>query len=479
MSEKVKRSESPATRLLKNTLIIAIGKFSTQFLIFFLLPIYTQYIPSADYGVVDLILTYVTLFVPAITIQQDFAIFRYLIDARGDDKKIKTIMSSSILTMGRALALVGLIYIIAACFIEFPFKWLTFFVVVTTAFSNFFLQATRGIGKNVHYAIGCILAGVFTILINAILIVGMNVGAASILIASIVSNLGCILFLVLSLRLYRYFSYRAIDANLRKQLVRYAVPIIFNGIAWWVISVSDRSIISGFISSSASGIYAVANSFAAIINTVSYVFGLAWHESASLEVSNTNRDAYYSSVLNNMVRLFVGFCALVLAGIPLVFSFFAKSDYVLAYEYIPILAIGSLLNCFAGFYTAVYSAMKKTKNVMRTSLVAAAVNLIIDLVLIDVIEVYAAALSTLIAFLTMLALRHIDIVGVMKIKIKINTRIAFVSMIGLAAVCLAYYFLPANYVYKILIFIATAVFVLALNLHNIKSLVRKIKTKII
>ena len=67
----------------------------------------------------------------------------------------------------------------------------------------------------------------------------------------------------------------------------------------------------------------------------------------------------------------------------------------------------------------------------------------------------------------------------MKIKIKVNAKLAFTSMIGLAAVCLAYYFLPANYAYKILIFVVATIFALALNLHNIKSLVRKIKTKII
>ena len=41
--------------LAKNTFIIFIGRFCTQFVTFLLIPIYTRYLLTSDYGYVDLV----------------------------------------------------------------------------------------------------------------------------------------------------------------------------------------------------------------------------------------------------------------------------------------------------------------------------------------------------------------------------------------------------------------------------------------
>ena len=43
--------------LAKNTVIIFLGKVSTQFISFFLLPLYTRFLSASSYGTVDLITT--------------------------------------------------------------------------------------------------------------------------------------------------------------------------------------------------------------------------------------------------------------------------------------------------------------------------------------------------------------------------------------------------------------------------------------
>ena len=54
--------------LAKNTFIILAGKVSTQMITFFMLPLYTSYLLTEEYGLVDLITTYVTLIIPIITL---------------------------------------------------------------------------------------------------------------------------------------------------------------------------------------------------------------------------------------------------------------------------------------------------------------------------------------------------------------------------------------------------------------------------
>ena len=62
--------------LMKNTIIIFIGKLCTQLISFFLLPLYTSCLTTSDYGIVDLITTYITLLVPLLTMELEMSICR-------------------------------------------------------------------------------------------------------------------------------------------------------------------------------------------------------------------------------------------------------------------------------------------------------------------------------------------------------------------------------------------------------------------
>ena len=50
--------------LTKNTLIITVGRISTQFVSFLLLPLYTALLSTTEYGTVDLVTTLVQLLIP-------------------------------------------------------------------------------------------------------------------------------------------------------------------------------------------------------------------------------------------------------------------------------------------------------------------------------------------------------------------------------------------------------------------------------
>ena len=82
-------------QLAKNTLIIFLGKVCTQLISFFLIPLYTAYLATEEYGIVDFVQTYVTLLVPIITMELEMSIFRYLVDSRTDSKNTKKLLSNN------------------------------------------------------------------------------------------------------------------------------------------------------------------------------------------------------------------------------------------------------------------------------------------------------------------------------------------------------------------------------------------------
>ena len=71
--------------LAKNTAIITIGKMSTQLISFLLLPLYTAVLSTEEYGIVDLVITYMQLLLPICTLQLEQAIFRFVLEKRDNE----------------------------------------------------------------------------------------------------------------------------------------------------------------------------------------------------------------------------------------------------------------------------------------------------------------------------------------------------------------------------------------------------------
>ena len=152
--------------LIKNTIIILLGKFCTQFLSFFLLPLYTNILSANEYGIYDLIVTYVALFVPVISLQMEMAIFRELIDVRRNCEKTSKIISSGIYSVVLQFIICLIGYYLISIFINIPYKNYIILNILAVMVSSVFMQIARGLGKNVEYSISSVIAGVSTILLN-------------------------------------------------------------------------------------------------------------------------------------------------------------------------------------------------------------------------------------------------------------------------------------------------------------------------
>lgn len=70
---------SKESTLVKNTIIYAVGNFGSKILSFLLLPFYTYYLSTDDYGYFDLITTTISLLTPIITFQIYDGLYRYLL----------------------------------------------------------------------------------------------------------------------------------------------------------------------------------------------------------------------------------------------------------------------------------------------------------------------------------------------------------------------------------------------------------------
>lgn len=407
---------SKKQELMKNTIIIFMGRVCTQLISFFLLPLYTSYLLTDEYGLVDLITTYVTLLVPIITLELEMSVFRYLVDARKSKNETKKILSNNFLVLLASLLIFSIGYVIVTCFWKFDFRWLILIDIIICTFSGNFLQISRGLGKTLDYAISCIITGASTVLLNILFIVIFKLGAMGMILSMMLANGFGTLYLLLKLKLYKQINFKLKDLKLIKSMYKYSIPLVPNGVSWWIVNVSDRTIISVVLGAAANGIYAISNKFPTIISSLLGIFNLSWSESAALHIDSPDRDEFFSDVLNTVTKLFTSLGVGMIACMPFVFPILINSEYNDAINYIPILVLGSVFNVSICMYTGIYIAKKMTKQVASTTIMGAIINIVINLLFVKSLGLYAASLSTAIAYFVMMVYRHFDLRKYINIK---------------------------------------------------------------
>lgn len=465
---------SKEKELAKNTIIIFLGKFCTQFLTFFLLPLYTAVLNSKEYGTVDLITTYVSLIVPVITLQIEMGLFRELLDNRNNLNKEQEIISSGVFSVIVQFVICLIIYLFISLFISIPFSLYIILNVLTVMLSNVLLQISRGLGDNISYSIGSTIAGVGTVLFNVLFLVGLKWNIEGMLLSTAIANFLAAIFLFIKLKIYKYFKFSNIKKKITKKLIKYSLPLVPNGLIWWIINVSDRTIISLFLGTAANGIYAISNKFSSVLIQVYNVFNLSWTESAALHINDSDRDKFFSNTFNSILKLFSSVCIMLIGLLPLIFNLLINKSYNESYIYIPILLLGMIFNIIVSFVGCIYVAKKMTKQVATTSCWSGIINIVINLLLIKIIGIYAAAISTVIAFAVMSIYRIFDVQKY--VKLKIDLRLIIILTILFIVECIIYYIklIPLSIFNCIILFIILAI----INKKIIIVIINQIKKRI-
>lgn len=462
-------------QLAKNTIIIFFGRVCTQLISFFLLPLYTSYLATKEYGTVDLIQTYVTLLVPIITLELEMSIFRFLIDSRKSEKETNKLISNNFFILGISLSIFSILYIIVSSFVTIPYRWLILVDIIVCVLSGNFLQVARGFGKTLDYAISCILTGLTTVISNIILICFVHMQAEGMIISMALANFICSLYLFIRLKLYSKINFKIVDFKQIKEMYKYSLPLIPNGISWWIVNVSDRSIISIVLGASANGLYAISNKFPTIISSLTGVFNLSWSESAALHINSSDRDEFFSDITNTVLRLFTALGVGMLACMPFVFPILIDVKYNDAYNYIPFLVLGTVFNVAICLYSQVYLAKKLSKQVASTAIVGAIINILINVIFIKQIGLYAAAISTMISYFVMMVYRHFDLKKY--VNIKIEKKLIIESIIIYTFTLLIYY--QKSIILHVICLLIVCIYAFITNKDFLKSsyltVVKKIK----
>ena len=359
--------------LVKKTGIYAVGNLGAKVLSYVMVLVYSYFILPDEMGYYDLIITTVAMIQPLVIFQMNDGIYRFLAERK--DK-------NSLATVGTGVKFL----VLTTLFTEFVFFIISFFY-------------------HFEYAFTGVLNSAVMLVYEIIGLMFLKQGVKALLISKVVANYICIILLFIVQKELRESIKEKFDKKIFKELLRYSAPLVPNTICWWIVNASDRYIILYFLGTSYNGIYSMATKFPTVLTTLTSIFYLAWQEAAIKEYDTPDRDSFFSNIFKKYyVLLFtLGICAI--PATKLVIELLVSSDYKSAWMYTGFLYLGAIFSALCSFLGLGYQISKQTERSLFTTVFAAILNVVINIVLIRVIGLQAASFSTFAAYLFLFIIR--------------------------------------------------------------------------
>ena len=202
--EREEKALSREKNLVKNTFVLALGRFLPKLVSVVTLPIITGHLSKADFGTYDLITTMIMFLIPVATLQIQSAAFRFLIDYRGNQKKSSEIITNILVAVLLMTFLVSLIVFFVIPGLDMVNAALVSAYFFLDSLQNALSQITRGLGGNKVFSVSSILVSFLNGLGIVLFIMGMDLGLFGVIMSLVIANLCAVIYLMVRMKLKDY-----------------------------------------------------------------------------------------------------------------------------------------------------------------------------------------------------------------------------------------------------------------------------------
>ena len=457
--------------LLSDVGIFAIGNLGSKILNFLFVSLYTACLTTEEYGSANLVVTSVSLIFPVLTMAISEPILRFTCDNNENKNSIYSIGATIILL---ATILNTVVAILVSAFVPEIKNYILYYIILffltslELSMSNFI----KGINKIKVFAAKGILYSAVFIVSNIVFLTVLDLGLEGYFYAMIMAYILSILMMFIGGHLWQYKWSFKLDTNLLRRMLRYSIPMIPATIAWWINSSSDSYMITLLAGVSYTGMYSVAHKIPSMVTSITGIFTQAWQLSAMKNYDSPQFSSFFSNIFNSICYLliigstFVIFCTKIIAVI-----LFQKEFYI-AWKYVPMLMVAAIFSTIAGVLASAYTSAKKTNILFISTVIAAALNIILNFALIKTIGPFGAAIATSLSFLTMVLVRLIFIKKIVKIEGNWKSILPSCIILFITSIMLVY--LDQHYWVIVTIMFITIV---VINFKSFTILIRKMFTE--
>lgn len=456
--------------LFKNIGLLTISNFGGRLLTFLLIPLYTKYLTTSEYGIYDLYTATVELLIPILPVCIFDAVQRFSLNKDSNKSDIFTVgfrnMLKSILIFS-LLILINYTFKIFAELNKYPLYLLLFFI--SDNFYTYFSNVSKGLDNIKDYAVCGFINSATTLLLNILFLTVFHMGIDGYFLANILSYFIAGFYLMIKVKIWNYLKLHLLNKNQKSEMINYSKHLVLSSISWWINNSIDRYFIIWLLGTAENGIYSVAYKIPTIINVVQSIFNQAWTLSAVKEFDN-RKDDFYSNTYKNYMLLLIFSCSGLIIFDQLIAKIIYSSDFYIAWKYVPFLLISAVFSALNSFIESIFAASMDSKIIAQTTILGAVINIILNLILIHSIGTMGAAISTMISYFAMWIFKLIKAKKIVNISVNPIKASASVIILLIQSILIIY---TTNNLIKYS-FVIILFFVIALiNIKDLKVLIYK------
>ncbi len=389
------------SRLGKNTALVFIGTAGSKLLNLLMLPFYTRWLSAADYGSVDLISTYAGLMLVIVSCSIFESLFIFPKDKPKSEqtKYLSSGIAFWLLTSVAAalccvaIKLFGHWFSLNGFIVQYI--WLIYGVLTALYLQSMLQQFLRAIDKMVIYSSTGIVLTV-TMAGLAFFLVPKQ-GVYGFIYVMIISNIIAIIYSMTLGKLWQYFSFRSISKKASVEMLRYSIPLIPNGIMWFLMMSLNRPVLETYVGLAGVGIFAVAGRIPNLLNTAYNIFHNAWIISVLEEAKKESFTEFYNQMLKIIVIAQSLFAVALTFFCKWLIQIFTTPDYYSSWQYIPFLTIGVISMNIGGFVGCNFAVTRESKYFFHSSVWAGIASVIANFALIPTFGLWGACWSIIIS----------------------------------------------------------------------------------
>ncbi len=397
-------------RVLQNSVIYTFSNMLLKTFSFFLLPLYTSYLTTKDYGITGLVGSFTSVAGYIIAFSLFSAVVKFYTEFQDDPVKVKRLFGTLFIFVFLSGCVFSfLFFLLKNVLMNVFFRGIDYFPTIFIALLGLTFNGSYTIYTSIlqalqrakKFAITSIAFFFAQLLLNILFVVVIKMGANGVLLASAITYASFMIYAILDLRAAGIIIF-CIDSRILITTLKYSIPIIPHNLASTIAQLISKIFLNTNFKLSSVGLFNLGTQFGAIADMIQssvYSAFMPWLY-RQLKENNESRGNQIVS-LSNCLLFVYGICFLGLSFFSQeLILIFSNINYYKAWTVVPLIVISYVIKTPYYFYIGVlFYYVDLSKKIFWATCSSALVNIALSAILIPRLDMYGSVLADILAMI--------------------------------------------------------------------------------
>lgn len=414
-------------RVLGNSLIYTVNDLMLKAFTFFLLPLYTAYLSTEDYGTTNLVNSFTQVSSYIIVFSLFMSVSRFYVEYKEDQEKVKRYFGTMILfSFVSGFGFLLLFVVFNKVLTALVFEGIAFYPVVLVALLGLVFACVYTMYSRILYAMQdakrVVITSISFFFVNFgftfLLVVVKHMGAYGVLLATMITNILFCAYVLIDLT-HRKLIVFCIDRAILKETLQYSIPIIPHNISTNIAQLVSRIFINNWFELSVVGLFGLASQFGTLTDIAQSSMNSAFQPWFFSQIKEGGKER--SASIRQMAYAIAWLSGLIFLLIALfsqeVILLFLNNSYRQAWTVVPLCVVTfAVKSAYYPYINLLLYEKKASRLVFITTVSSSLVNIGLSALLIPMLNMYGSSLADIIAMIIRVAVaviiaRKFNIVG--------------------------------------------------------------------